>query len=157
MLSGSRRVSSRQTFFLKRIFPVVWFAIAAATGAAALAGLRAGSRVPPVAFVAPLLLLVLGYALLRQLVFDLADEVYDTGDALVVRFGADEQRIPLEDIINVNCTQFVNPTRITLTLRHAGRFGREISFAPQRKLLGAFARNAYARELIERVEAARRR
>jgi hypothetical protein len=65
-----------------------------------------------------------------------------------VRFGPDEERIPLTDVINVGYTQFVNPPRITLTLRQPGRFGREVSFSPPRR---------FATELIERVEAARRR
>jgi|SRR5579864_5350614 len=157
MLTGARRVSSRQTFFLKRIFPLLWFAIVAAALVAAVAGMRAGRGVPVPVFIVPLLLLVLGYALLRKLVSDLADEVLDTGDALVVRFGAEQERIPLADIINVSSTQFVNPPRITLTLRSSGRFGREVSFSPPRPLFAAFARNAYAAELIERVDAARRR
>lgn len=157
MLTGARRVSSRQTFFLKRIFPLLWFAIVVSALVAAVAGARAGRDVPAPVFIVPLLMLVLGYALMRRLVSDLADEVLDTGDALVVRFGADEERIPLADIINVSSTQFVNPPRITLTLRSGGRFGREVSFSPPRPFFAPFARNAYAAELIERVDAARPR
>ncbi len=63
----------------------------------------------------------------------------------------------LTDIINVGYTQFVNPPRITLTLRQPGRFGREVSFSPPQSFLAPFARNKLASELIERVEAARRR
>jgi hypothetical protein len=151
-----RRVSSGQTFFLKRVFPVLWFGLALLALAGALAGLRSGSRVPAPLFIVPLLLLVLGYALLRKLVFDLADEVFDADDALIVRFGREEERIALADIINVSCTQFINPPRVTLTLRHAGRFGREVSFSPPRPFFAPFARNPYATELIERVDAARR-
>jgi hypothetical protein len=101
--------------------------------------------------------LVIGYAIMRKLVFDLADEVFDEGDALRVRFGSDEERIPLTDVINVGYTQFVNPPRITLTLRQPGRFGREVSFSPPRRFFSPFVRNTLATELIERVEAARRR
>jgi hypothetical protein len=156
-LAPGRRVSSRQTFFLKRVFPVLWFGLLALALAGALAGLRSGSRVPAPVFIAPLLALVLGYAILRKLVFDLADEVFDAGDALIVRFGSEEERIALEDIINVSCTQFVNPPRLTLTLRNPGRFGRELSFSPLHPFFTPFARNRYAAELIERVDAARRR
>jgi len=157
MLTGARRVSSRQTFFLKHILAPLWFAVVAGALVAAALSLRAGRAVPAPAFIVPLLVLVLGYALVRKLVSDLADEVLDTGDALVVRFGAEEERIPLADIINVSSTQLVNPPRITLTLRSAGRFGREVSFSPPRAFFAPFARNAYAAELIERVDAARRR
>jgi len=113
--------------------------------------------VPPPVFIVPLLLLVIGYAIMRKLVFDLADEVFDEGAALRVRFGSEEQRIALTDIINVGYTQFVNPPRITLTLRQPGRFGREVSFSPPQSFFAPFVRNRLASELIERVEAARRR
>ena len=72
-----------------------------------------------------------------------------------MRFGSDEERIALADVINVGYTQFVNPPRITLTLRHPCRFGKEVSFSPPSSFFSPFVRNPYASELIERVEAAR--
>jgi hypothetical protein len=152
-----KRISSRQTFFLKRVFPVLWFAMVVLSLAAGLAGARAGKAVPPPVFIVPLLLFVIGYVIMRKLVFDLADEVFDEGDALRVRFGSEEERIALTDIINVGYTQFVNPPRITLTLRQPSRFGREVSFSPPQSFFAPFVRNTLASELIERVEAARRR
>jgi len=74
-----------------------------------------------------------------------------------VRFAAEEERIALADIINVGYTQFVNPPRITLTLRQPGRFGREVSFSPQRRFLSPFRRSPLIAELIERTHAARSR
>jgi hypothetical protein len=153
----ARRISSRQTFFLKRVFPVLWFGMVVLALAAGLAGARAGKAVPPPVFIVPLLLFVVGYVILRKLVLDLADEVFDEGDALRVRFGSEEERIALTDIINVGYTQFVNPPRIMLTLRQPGRFGREVSFSPPQSFFAPFVRNKLASELIERVEAARRR
>lgn len=150
-----KRVSSRNTFFLKRVFPVLWFALVALSLVAGLAGARAGKPVPPLVFIVPLLLFVIGYVVMRKLVSDLADEVFDEGDALRVRFGSDEERIALADVINVGYTQFVNPPRITLTLRHPCRFGKEVSFSPPSSFFSPFVRNRYTSELIERVEAAR--
>jgi len=153
----ARRISSRQTFFLKRVFPVLWFGMVVLSLAAGLACARAGKAVPAPVFIVPLVLFVVGYAVIRRLVHDLADEVFDEGDALRVRFGSDEERIALADIINVGYTQFVNPPRITLTLRQPGRFGREVSFSPPQSFFAPFVRNRLASELIERVEAARQR
>jgi hypothetical protein len=153
----ARRISSRNTFFLKRVFPVLWFGMVVLSVAAGLAGARAGKAVPPPVFIVPLLLFVIGYVIMRKLVLDLADEVFDEGDALRVRFGSEEERIALTDIINVGYTQFVNPPRITLTLRQPSRFGREVSFSPPQSFFAPFVRNKLAGELIERVEAARRR
>ena len=57
-----------------------------------------------------LLLPVLGfYFLLRSAVSDLADEVIDCGDSLLVRKGTVEDRIPLRDIGSVRASLFWNP------------------------------------------------
>src|SRR5436305_10008305 len=82
----ARRISSRNTFFLKRVFPVLWFGIVVLSLAAGLAAARAGKAVPPPVFIVPLLLFVIGYAVMSKLVLDLADEVLDEGAAMRVRF-----------------------------------------------------------------------
>ncbi len=155
-----RRISSRNTFFLKRLFPLLWFGIIAVALATALtAGRRAVHSPPlPLLLFPPLLVCGIGYFVFKRLVFDLADEVYDEGDALRVRFGSEEERIPLENVMNVSYTSFVNPPRVTLTLRAPCRFGREVTFSPPQRLRSALSgRNPLAQDLIERVDAARRR
>jgi hypothetical protein len=120
---------------------------------------RVSRNAPPwPVFVAPAALMVIIYGVLKKLVFDLADEVVDEGDALRVRFGDEEERIPLAEIINLSYSGITNPPRITLTLRTAGRFGREVSFSPQQSFLSPLFRpNPLVNDLIERVDAARRR
>lgn len=153
-----KRISSRNTFFLKRIFPLAWFGIIALILGTQLTLIRHSGRPPPAAvFIAPVILLALGYFILRRLVYDLADEVYDEGDALRVRFGSEEERIALGEIINVSSTMLTNPPRVTLTLRNPGRFGKEVTFSPPQRFLGAFRSNPLVADLIERVDAARRR
>ena len=160
---GPRRLSSRNTLFLKRLLPLLWVVILVAVVGALFALLNQQGRheLPTplllVPVLIPLLMAVLGYLVTRHLVLDLADEVWDEGDALKVRFGAEEERIVLADIINIGYTQFVNPPRITLTLRQPGRFGGEVSFSPQRRFLSPFRRSPLIAELIERTHAARSR
>jgi hypothetical protein len=158
VLTG-KRISSRNTFFQKKVLPVLLFGVLAVAVAAPLLLTRGGAHAPPwPALVMPLAMGVIFYVVLRRLVFDLADEVVDEGDALRVRFGADEERIPLAEIINVSYSGITNPPRITLTLRTAGRFGREVTFSPQQSFLSPLLRpNPLVNELIERVDAARRR
>jgi len=50
----------------------------------------------------PVLTGVFSYRFTQKMVFCLADEVLDAGDALVVRNDGQEERIPLSDIKNVN-------------------------------------------------------
>jgi len=157
-MNDGKRISSRNTFFLKKVLPAFVFGVLAL--GVALPLLLTRGRVGAVwpVLAAPLALSVIFYLLLRRLVFDLADEVLDEGDALRVRFGEETERVPLGEIINVSYAGVTNPPRITLTLRNAGRFGREISFSPQQGFLSPLFRpNPIVAELIERVDAARRR
>ncbi len=158
MLTG-KRISSRNTFFQKRVLPPLLFAVLAVGVAAPLVATRGSPHAPPwPIFVMPVVVGAIIYVVLRRLVFDLADEVVDEGDALRVRFGGDEERIPLAEIINLSYSGITNPPRITLTLRTAGRFGREVSFSPQQSFLSPLFRpNPLVNDLIERVDAARRR
>lgn len=106
----------------------------------------------------PVIMSVLGYLLFRRLLFDLVDEVWDDGDALIVKNAGVEKRVPLKDIINVGYTVLTNPERVTLTLRDAGALGKEITFMPLSRALSFrwLSRNPIIGELIERVDQARR-
>lgn len=150
-------ISSRWTFFYKRIFPLIWFGFLAVFLVIAVLSPRAWQPFDPVFLLGPAAMAVFGYFLLRALVFDLADEVVDAGDALIVRKAGEEVRIPLADVVNVDSSSFVNPPRITLTLRTPCRFGRRIAFSPppNRRLFAPFAPNPTAEELVERVDRAR--
>ena len=158
MLTG-KRISSRNTFFQKRVLPYLLFGVIALGVVAPLLLTRGSPNAPPwPVFAAPLAVAIVIYVVLRKLVFDLADEVWDEGDALRVRFGEEEERIPLAEIINVSYAGITNPPRITLTRRTAGRFGREVTFSPQQSFLSPLFRpNPLVNDLIERVDAARRR
>src|SRR5579863_1899076 len=132
---SGKRISSRNTFFVKRVFPVLWFGgLTLFLGTALTVGVHARTKPPLVVFVPPLLMFGFGYWLMRRLVFDLADAVYDEGDALRVRFRGDEERIPLANIINISYSGLTNPARATLTLRQPGRFGKEVTFSPLQKV-----------------------
>jgi hypothetical protein len=149
------RISSRSTFLYKRIFPLFWFGFLAIFIMVPLFGKRPEGGFPVVFFIMPVIMAGFGYFLLRKFVFDLADEVSDTGDSLVVRFGSEQERIPLCEIINVSYTYMTSPSRVTLTVRNPGRFGKEVSFCPPQRFL-PFARSPIVANLIERIDAARR-
>jgi len=148
------RISSKQTFFMKRVFPFVFLVLLAIPAALGFV-----VKPPqPQLFIMPLVTLPVLYIVMRKLVWDLVDEVYDGGDYLLVRNAGREERIPLSNIMNVSSTLMVNPPRVTLRLVTPGRFGKEITFSPARpRTLNPFARNAVADELIERVYKARRK
>ena len=124
-----RRVSSSWTFFYKRIFPVIWFGFLVL-----FVGVSLFTRQRSPAFlIVPLIMMGIGYFMMKKLMFDLVDEVWDDGHALVVKNGGRDERIAFTDIKNVNYSPFVNPPRVTLSLRRQTSFGDQITFcAPVR-------------------------
>jgi hypothetical protein len=150
-----QRISSRSTFFSKRVFPLIWFGFLAILVIGPMLGKKPASGLSGGILIVPIFMAVVGYFVMKKLVFDLADEVFDDGDSLVVRFGSDQQRIPLSQIMNVGYSYMSNPSRITLTLRTPGQCGKEITFSPPQRFV-PFAKSPLVSDLIERIDAARR-
>ena len=74
-----KRISSAQTFFMKKIFPVIWICVIAAIVATALTQ-GALTRDPGI-LVVPVIMVVAGIFVYRKAIWDLADEVHDGGDS----------------------------------------------------------------------------
>ena len=150
-----KKISSKLTTVNKKVFPALWFGFLAIFLVISLESGAADHDV--MFFVVPVLLAVFGYFLMKKLIWDLADEVYDCGDFLLVRNGGDEDRIALANVMNVSPSTFTNPPRITLRLVNPSKWGTEIAFSPATEFtLNPFARNPLADDLIVRVDRARR-
>jgi hypothetical protein len=148
------KISSGLTFFNKKVFPALWFGfLAFFLVTATLTGIVEKA---PVSVVIPVFMAVIGFFVMKKLVWNLADEVYDCGDFLLVRNRGEEDRVPLSNVMNVNASTYVNPPRITLRLVTPGRFGNEVAFSPIAGFrLNPFAKNKIAEDLIVRVDRAR--
>ncbi|HZO47061.1 MAG TPA: hypothetical protein VFB68_14295 [Xanthobacteraceae bacterium] len=149
-----QRVSSRNTFFLKRFAPIIAFGGLLLFLALPFIGGR-----PPLAWLfisAGLVVFVgaVGWFILKQTVFDLADQVFDDGDTLLVRKDDQDERISLADITAVRHGSFFVPLRVTLSLRKPSRFGSEIAFLPASGAL-PFVRAPAFRNLMTRIDAKR--
>jgi hypothetical protein len=151
-----KRISSTWTFFNKKLFPLLWFGFLTF-----FVVTMVHTRVPnadPMFLIIPALMALFGFFLMKKLVWDLVDEVYDCGDFLLIRNRGEEDRVALANVMNVNASTFVNPPRITLRLRNPGKFGQEVSFSPVTGFsLNPFAKNQVAEDLIVRVDQARPR
>jgi hypothetical protein len=152
-----RRISSSWTFFYKRVFPAIWFAfLLVFIGISLFANPRTDRSLLFPFIVVPAGMMVFGYIIMKKLVFDLVDEVWDDGHALVVRNGGQEQRVEFADIKNVNYAPLVNPPRVVLSVRRPTVFGDQIAFCAPLRLL-PFSSSPVISELIDRIDAARRR
>ncbi len=150
------KLISKSPFFHKRVFPTIWFGFLALFWAFAVSNaIRGPARdgmIPMLAI--PLGMAGFGYVLMKLLVFDLVDEVWDADRELIVRNKGREIHVPLTEIVNVNYSGATNPPRITLMLRDPGELGSEIAFMiPNR--LWPFSAPPLAKELILRIDAAR--
>jgi hypothetical protein len=152
-----RRISSGMTFIYKRVFPIIFLGFFVSFAAIPfLLGLNSGQFPPLPFFVVPVIVFAIFLFLMKKLVLDLADEVLDAGDALIVKNGGREERIALSEIMNVNYTSFVNPPRVVLSLRRPGIFGAQVAFCPPVRFV-PFSTSPIIDELIQRIDAARRR
>ena len=106
------------------------------------------------ALIVPIVVGPIIFFVMKKTVWDLADEVFDAGDSLIVRFGNEQDRIPLANIVNVSYANMMKPPRVTLTLRSGGHFGSEISFAAPTVFV-PFGKSPLITDLIQRVDAAR--
>jgi hypothetical protein len=146
-------ISSRLTGFYKRGFPVLWFGILGAVLGVAFLSMKPA---PPLLLLPIALMAVIGWLFMRAVLFDLADAVYDAGDALVVKQRGQEARIPLANVMNVSSTQCMNPPQLTLRLVEPGHLGANVSFiVGGRRTFNPFAPSPIAEALIERAYAAR--
>jgi hypothetical protein len=154
--SRVKKISSSWTFFHKKIFPVFWFgfiALFVLTVSAAEA-----DQLDAMFLVIPAFMAIVGFVLLKKLVWDLLDEVYDCGDFLLIKNQGEEDEVALSNIMNVSPSTFTNPPRVTLRLANPSRFGNEIVFSPVTGFsVNPFAKNAVAEDLMVRVDRARSR
>lgn len=102
----------------------------------------------------PIIMAVFGYFIMKKLIFDLIDEVYDEGTTLLFKNGRKEVRINLTDIKNVSYTTAVNPPRVTISLRHETELGKDLTFSPPASWI-PFKKNKDIEDLIDRIDKAR--
>ena len=151
--SRMRRISSRYVFVFVRVFPVVWFGGLAVMSAVGVRGMAAGEKIQLQVLLAPVAMAACGYFLMRKQYFDLADEVWDAGDYLVVRDAGQEERVALCDIVDVQYSFVFSPQRVTLTLHRPNCVRKKIAFAPPQAWF-PFWKDRIVEDLVRRVSAA---
>lgn len=148
------RISSGATIWLKRVLPAL-LVVAVLAGVVPLLVHEGIERMWFALLMGFAALAVAGFVFAKR-VLPLADEVKDGGDFLQVRRGSLEERVELDNVLNVALERWQNSTRIVLRLRRPGRFGDEVAFLPRREFkFNPFGRNAIAEDLMRRVDRAR--
>jgi hypothetical protein len=153
--ASMRQISSKATFFVKRIYPIIFVAAVILFFAFPLMFVER-ARIPSLWPLLPTMVLVLlvGYWAMKKLLFDLVDAVFEDGNALVVKSDGREERVSVSDIAAAGYTSVFNPMRVTLSLRRPTSFGTEIAFLAPAGVL-PFVKSADIRALIKKIEAQR--
>jgi hypothetical protein len=87
---------------------------------------------------------------LKRDIWGLADQVLDGGDYLLVRRGGKQERVLLNNVVNVDVTHQFNVAKIVLRFRTPTAFGEKIAFYPKvSHRLGG--RNDIADDLADRI------
>lgn len=149
-----RRLNSKTTFFYKRIFPIVWFGFLSVFICVGLVAGISGHGSTLMFLFIPILMGAFGYFIMKKLVWDLFDEVYDEGSTLLFRNGNREFHVSLKDIKNVSYSTMTSPPRVTLSLRYPTDLGDELSFSPPAGWI-PFKKNRDVEELVDRIDKAR--
>jgi hypothetical protein len=125
----NRRLSLRFPLFYKWIWPLFWVGFLTLTETTLLvvvSRVGAEGKIPLIIWLG-IWLSFAAYALWRQSM--LVSEVWDQGDALVVRSKGMEERIALSDIERVSYQWAIRGSRrITIWLRRPCAFGDKIAF-----------------------------
>jgi len=149
-----KKLTSRATFFQKKVFPVIWFGMLGLFVCGALVTGAAERGLGVLFVLVPVSMAAVGYFIMKKFVFDLIDEVYDEGETLLFREGGKEVRVSLGDIKNVSYSPMMNPPRVTVSIRYTTELGDEISFSPPASFI-PFRKNKDIEELIDRIDRAR--
>jgi len=145
-----RYLSSSMTFIPKYVFPFAWVAGMAFVAIAALLDGHPGNA--GAAVLAAIAVLVFRHFFAA----DLADQVVDLGDHLVVKRGLKTERVPLSSIVAVTESVGINPPAITIRLAKPSKFGQLISFTPTASSrFNPIAEHSLVTELRERSFAER--
>jgi hypothetical protein len=121
------------TAALRRLLPILWVGGVIMFGAIfVLIGVLQGEWIVLITAVPICMLMAwLGVIGAKYVCFNLADEVWDAGDYLIVRQTGQEHRIALQDIRRVDC----QPQCVILQLRDACPLGKSIHFVPPTTIL----------------------
>ena len=150
------KISSGNTRFYKKVFPVIWFGILTVF---LIATVSTGPlEESTMLLLMPLAMGVFGFFVFKNLFWDLVDEVYDCGESLLTRNRGLEETIPLSNIMNVSASTQMTPPRVTLRLVVPSNFGTEIAFSPAKPFsINPCAKSEIVEDLIVRVDRARTR
>ena len=147
-------LSSKNTFTYKKLLPLFWFGFLTMVICVGLFADTKGNGDGTIFIVGAIVMGVFGYFFMKKVFWNLIDEVYDLGTDLLFRNKGMEFLVNLRDIKNISYNTWVNPPRVTLSIRYQTEMGDELSFSPPSTWI-PFLKNKDIVSLIDRIDRAR--
>jgi hypothetical protein len=142
------RVSSSYLFISKKVLPAIWFGF---IGVALTLVLYFQPEQILLAVVQLLIVAGITFSCFKVFVFDLADEVYDTGNSLIIRFGQKAETISYDQIKSITYFPSEWVSRAIISVKGDCSLGKEIPFCPRWSCFDVF-KNKVVQDLNERIE-----
>jgi hypothetical protein len=145
-----KKLTSDNTHLHKRVFPGIYFGFCGVFFLATLV-LVFTHRIPIFFPLHALFMVVFGYFIMKTISFDLVDEVYDYGDALLFRNAGKSVRVNLSDIEWVKYLTGTHLPRVTILLKVESELGDRLTFLAQGNWI-PFKKHRNIEDLIKRVD-----
>lgn len=141
-----RELSSKQTFFLKIILPIIFIVLFLAAFIGLILGYKKSEIFITIVIIMlafPVGIVSMYFTLMRYKKVSIDD------DFLYVSNYRNEIKIPLSNIADVSETKWIRTRPITIYLKNESEFGRKIIFTPKMNGFRVFADNPIVVELKE--------
>ena len=144
-----KRINSKFTFLLKKIFPVFWVMILFSMFVVILIHNQKIETLFIGIFVT-LFMLVIGLLVYKFLLSNLMDEVYLDGENLVFRNSGEQIKLFLTDIKDYKYQRHMNPHNVTINTKHHTKFGKKLVFLAPTTYV-PFRKNEVIMQLLEKL------
>jgi len=144
-----KKINSKFTFLLKKIFPVFWLfilltmLIVVLTQKQSIESIIIGSMMT-------FLMAFIGVLVYKCLLSNLIDEVFLDGDVLIFKNSGEQIRLNLTDIIDYKYQRHMNPHKVTLITRQPTKLGKQLMFLAPTTFV-PFKKNEGIMKLLEQL------
>jgi hypothetical protein len=148
-----QRLSSKSTWWYKRGFPTLWFALLALFLVGNSFGTRSSPWTLPMIYLCIGSMALFGYVVLRKGMFLFADGVFEADDGLVVFNRGEARKIAYREIEQLYEKA---PSYVVVTFTQEEGVSEELSFMPESTWGEVWRRNRVVEELALKVARAQR-
>ena len=122
-----KRINSKFTFLLKKVFPIFWLSILVLIFVLVLSQEQNVESIIVGSFMA-FLMAIIGFFIYKFLLSNLIDEVYLHAETLVFKNSGFQIKLGFDEIVDFNYQRYMNPHKVTIYTRNETKFGKQLCF-----------------------------